>query len=334
MEIRLWAAAYSNIEKRSIFHNNEEHSCLRRLSLPRATSLTPKPMSTSFAYHVVVHALEGHGGWTPTSRFAALVAHVNDGHLPYERHHAAGRARAIEGASEGQIERAVHEFLRADATPCVRVLLSLATPSVVVDGFNAYNASAGIAVKTSVSMPGGGDRAPVMVARREMRVDAADPVPCRVGTLTLFDGLMASAQRNARRGGQSRQPSLSSLAEMLGARGSAAEAALVFEAEGTMPVAELARKLGCHQRSLERKLKEEGLTAEALRQAVRMVRATDRLVSSDSLTTIAMEEGFSDLSHMTRSFKLSAGLPPSALRGLLLADKEAIRLSRAAAKPA
>lgn len=57
-----------------------------------------------------------------------------------------------------------------------------------------------------------------------------------------------------------------------------------------MPIAELARKLGCHQRSLERKLKAEGLTAESLRQAVRMIRATDRLGSSDSLTTIAIEE--------------------------------------------
>lgn len=291
-------------------------------------------MSKSFAYHVVVHALEGRGGWTPSSRFASLVTHVNDGHLPYERHHAAGRARAIEGASEGQIESAVHDFLSADATPCVRVLMRLATPSVVVDGFNAYNASAGIAVKTSVSMPSGSGRVPVIIARREMRVEAPDPAPCRVGTLTLFDGLIASAERNAKRGGQSSRPRLSSLAEILGARGAAADAALIFEAEGPMSVVELARRLGCHQRSLERKLKEEGLTAEALRQAVRMVRATDRLGSSDSLTTIAIEEGFSDLSHMTRSFKTSAGLPPSALRGLLLADNEAIRLSLAAAKPA
>lgn len=81
------------------------------------------------------------------------------------------------------------------------------------------------------------------------------------------------------------------------------------------------------QRSLERKLRAEGLTAEALRQAVRMVRATDRLGSDDSLTTIAIEEGFSDLSHMTRSFKTSAGMQPSLLRRLLLADAEAIRAS-------
>ena len=107
----------------------------------------------------------------------------------------------------------------------------------------------------------------------------------------LSDGLLAAVERNARIGAPARQPSLSAMADMLGARGSAAAAScLAFEAEGVMPIAELARKLGCHQRSLERKLKAEGLTAESLRQAVRMIRATDRLGSSDSLTTIAIEE--------------------------------------------
>ncbi len=288
-------------------------------------------MSQSLAYHVVVHALEGRSGWTPSSRFAAAVTHVNDGHLPYERHHAAGRARGLEGATEGQIERAVREFLLCDVTPGARVILGLSTPAVVVEGFNAYNASSGVAVRTNVSMPSSGGRIPMVVARREMRVDAADPHACRLGTLAMFDGLIVAVERNAKLGEPATRPSLSALAETLGARRSAAaDAALVFETEGAMPVAELARRLGCHQRSLERKLKKEGLTAEALRQAVRMIRATDRLGSVDSLTTIAIEEGFSDLSHMTRSFKAAAGIPPSMLRKLLWADNDARRASHQA----
>lgn len=283
-------------------------------------------MNQSLAYHVVVHALEGRSGWTPASRFAAAVAHVNDGHLPYERHHAAGRARAAEGATEGQIESAVREFLLADLTPGARVILGMSTPAVVVEGFNAYHASSGVAVRTNVSMPSGGGRVPTVVARREMRVDAADPHACRLGTLAMFDGLLAAVERNARMAAPPIRPSLSALAETFGARRSAAaDAALVFETEGAMPVAELARRLGCHQRSLERRLRAEGLTAEALRQAVRMIRATDRLGSTDSLTTIAIEEGYSDLSHMTRSFKTSAGMQPSLLRRLLLADSLARR---------
>lgn len=287
-------------------------------------------MNQSLAYHVVVHSLEGRGGWTPASRFASAVAHVNNGHLPYARHHAAGRARAIEGSTDGQIERAVREFLLVDVTPGVRVILGLSTPAVVVAGFNAYNASAGIAVRTNVALRASGESGPV-VARREMRVEAEDPHACRVGTLAMFEGLISAVELNARMGIPARRPTLSALADMLGARGSAsAEAALIFETEGAMPIAELARRLGCHQRSLERKLRAEGQSADALRQAVRMMRATDRLGSADSLTTIAIEEGFSDLSHMTRSFKTAAGLQPSLLRKLLWADSEALSKSKAA----
>lgn len=280
-------------------------------------------MSQFLAYHVVVHALEGRAGWTPMSRFAAAVAHVINGHLPYERYNAAGQARAAEGMTEGQIEGAIREFLLTDLSLGVRTTSMLSSPEVVVAAYNAYNASANIAVRTSVSMPSDGERAPVVVAQRRMLVEAADPDPCRVGTLAMFDGLLSFVGRNAKLSEPPRA-SLGTVAELLGVRGSAAaEAAWIFEREGSLPIAQLASKLGCHQRSLERKLKAEGLTAEALRQAVRMLRAADRLGSDESLTTIAVEEGFSDLSHMTRSFKNSSGMQPSSLRKLLWADASA-----------
>lgn len=283
-------------------------------------------MSQLLAYHVVVHALEGRGGWTPMSRFASAVAHVNNGHLPYERHNAAGLRRAREGATAGQIESAVRDFLASDLAPGVRVIGTLFSAAAVVEGFNEYNASSGIAVRTNVAMQAGEGRPPVVVARREMRVEAADPELCRVGTLALFDAMVLSAGRNARAGERPPGQTLSGLARELGLDGSAAcEAAQVFESEGTMPVPELARLLGCHRRSLERKLKSEGLTAEALRSAARIGRACDRLGSEDSLTTIAIGEGFSDLSHMTRSFQTSAGMTPSSLRKILRADEEASR---------
>ena len=273
----------------------------------------------SLAYHVVVHALEGRAGWTPISRFVSTVVHIIDGHLPYHRYNAAGRARASEGMTEGQIESSIREFLFTDLAPGVGTISRLTTPAAVIAGFNAYNASAGIAVRTNVSMPSEGESAPV-VAQRKMLVRAPDPGPCRAGTLAMFDGLLSFVGRNAKLAAPPRAD-LGTVAELLGVRGSAAaEAAWIFEREGSMPVPELARKLGCHQRSLERKLRAEGLTAEALRQAARMLRAADRLGSDDSLTTIAVETGFSDLSHMTRSFKISAGMQPSALRKLLWDD--------------
>lgn len=175
----------------------------------------------SLAYHVVVHALEGRAGWTPMSRFAATVAHIIDGHLPYQRYNAAGRARAAERVTEGQIESSVREFLLTDLAPGVGTINRLMTPAVVVAGFNAYNASAGIAVRTSVSMPSEGERAPVLVAQRRILVQAADPGPCRAGTLAMFDGLLSFVGRNAKLTEPPRAD-LGTIAELLGVRGSAA----------------------------------------------------------------------------------------------------------------
>lgn len=286
-------------------------------------------MDQPLAYHVVVHALEGGSHWTPTSRFASIVARANNGHLPYQRHHSAGLRRASAGSTEAQIERAVVEFLAIDATPCIQVLKNLHDPSVMVAGFNAYNASAKIAVRTSMSISASDGRSPLVSARRDMRVDAVDPIPCRDATMALFHSMLASCSPREPQSRVRQFKSLTHFAEMVGSSGAAVDAAQVFEREGGMPVSDLAKALGCHQRTLERRLKEEGITAEAIRQAARLLRATELLASTASLTEIAIAEGYADLAHMSRSFQTAAGLSPKALRQLLRADDELVQMRRA-----
>ncbi len=277
----------------------------------------------SLAYHVVVHALEGRAGWTPATRFAATISHLINGHLPYQRYHAAGCARAAQGITEGQIEHAIRDFLVTDLSAGSATMSRLRCPAVLLAGFNAYNASAGIAVRTNLTLPANGASAPLVVRRRRDAL-AADPAPCRAGTLALFADMLALVECNGR-GMAPPVKSVSGVAALLGVRSSAAaEVAWIFEREGPMSIADLARALGCHQRTLERKLKAEGVAADTLRQAVRLARASQRLGSADTLTTIAVEEGFSDLAHMTRSFKASAGMQPSMLSALVRADAAAI----------
>jgi len=64
-------------------------------------------------------------------------------------------------------------------------------------------------------------------------------------------------------------------------------------------------------------LKKEGTTAEGIRMATRILRAHQRFTGTESLTTIAHDVGFSDLAHMTRSFKASCGMTPTLLRQVL-----------------
>jgi AraC-like DNA-binding protein len=275
-------------------------------------------VSNNLAYHVVVNALEARSDWTPLARFASTVTHVVNGHLPYHRYHAAGRARQQEGTGEGVIERMVRDWLATDLTPAVQIVRSLNQSTKVTRVFNAYNASAGLAVRTTVASlgPHSADDSQSVI-KRDLLAIAEDPAPCRIGTFMMLDSMISTIQHNEREHLAPKILSLVDIACYLGVADSpAGEVALVFEREGNIPVADVARKLGCHQRTLERRLREEGITAESLRMATRLIRATSRLRSTDSLTTIALDEGFSDQAHMSRAFRASCGMSPSLLRSV------------------
>ena len=290
-------------------------------------------MPNSLAYHVVVNALEGKAGWKPMSRFVSAVSHVISGHLPYQRYHAAGRARTAEGAGAGVVERMVNDFLATDINPGYLLLSSFQREADVLVAFNAYNQSAKLGVQTSLGSSGyarrlnSGSRNSSHNANANANANGADgslmahgddPDSCRQGTLAIVETMMATTRRNAQLPSGAERRSLTTTAKILGVEASAVgEVALVFESEGHIPIASVARKLGCHQRTLERRLRESSITAEALRQASRLVRASHRLSSLDSLTMIAFDEGFSDLAHMTRAFQTASGMPPSLIRKLM-----------------
>lgn len=294
-------------------------------------------MPNSLVYHVVVNALEGKAGWTPMSRFVSAVSHAISGHLPYQRYHSAGRAITAEGAGAGVVERMVNDFLATDVNPGYLLLSSFQREADVLIAFNAYNQSANLGVQTSLGANGYARR-PSSASRNspangndhgngngngnggKNRADGMlmagrdDPDSCRQGTLAIVETMMATTRRNAQSSSGAGKLSLTTTAKILGVEASAAgEVALVFESEGHIPIASVARKLGCHQRTLERRLRASNITAEALRQASRLVRASHRLSSLDSLTMIAFDEGFSDLAHMTRAFQTASGMPPSCL---------------------
>lgn len=286
-------------------------------------------MPNSLAYHVVVNALEGKAGWTPMSRFVSAVSHAISGHLPYRRYHAAGRARTAEGAGAGVVERMVNDFLATDINPGYLLLSSFQREADVLVAFNAYNQSAKLGVQTSLGSSGyarrlnsgsrnGSHNANGNGADGSLMAHGDDPDSCRQGTLAIVETMMATTRRNAQLPSGAERRSLTTTAKILGVEASAAgEVALVFESEGHLPIASVARKLGCHQRTLERRLRESNITAEALRQASRLIRASHRLASLDSLTMIAFDEGFSDLAHMTRAFQTASGMPPSLIRKLM-----------------
>jgi AraC-like DNA-binding protein len=283
-------------------------------SLIQAKLACTPTMTSRLAYHVVVHALEARAGWTPVRRFAAAVAHSLNGHLPYTRYLSAGVQGQRRQASESTVQRWVEDWLATDVNPVIQTMGQLMLPANTAWALNAYTRSAQVGVRTTIALPDAATQR-LQVRRELLASNTNDPALCRAGVVSTMETLLAHTLHHAQRGTRADFRPLSGLASLLGVEQlAAAQLAAVFEAQGPLPIPLAARQLGCHQRTLERRLREEGLTAEAVRQTVRLLAAAQALRGPRSLTEIAHHCGFADLSHMSRAFGVACGMAPSLLR--------------------
>lgn len=275
-------------------------------------------MSGALAYHAVVHALEAKGGWTPARRFAASVSHALGGHLPYQRHYAAGLACAHRHMGEDLIEHAVNEQFALDLNPMAVAGEAVTSPSRWIAGFNDYNKTVTLGVRTiarpaTVAMP-----VRQVASERQAVAVQNDLTTCRHATHALLRLVLQRAWDNSRSRGVPSLRRPSQVARLLGLEHSVmGEACLALETLGHIAIPDLAKELGCHQRTLERRLREDGLTAEMLRQTTRFLRALEGIRAGDSLAEVAVEAGYSDQAHMTRAFRASCGMSPSFFKKLL-----------------
>jgi AraC-like DNA-binding protein len=94
---------------------------------------------------------------------------------------------------------------------------------------------------------------------------------------------------------------------------------LLRDAPTPLSFSGLARDVGYSTVHLTRAFRETtGVTMSEFRQRIRMSRVLDQLeAGADDLATVAIENGFSDHSHMTRAMAARLDLPPSRVRNLL-----------------
>ncbi len=87
---------------------------------------------------------------------------------------------------------------------------------------------------------------------------------------------------------------------------------------GTTGIRQAARAFGRSPRSFQRELADLGLTYADIRDAARCSAAKRLLAqTTSSITDIALEIGYSELSAFSRSFKRQVGLGPSRYRAAL-----------------
>jgi AraC-like DNA-binding protein len=279
--------------------------------------MTKANLSGRLVYHTGVNALEGNAGWTPQKRFTNAVMRCISGHMPYERYVEAGRVLKKAKPGEGYIERVFRDWTATDINPGCQMLFSFSKVSQVLDLYNKYNLLVDLGVKTSAAYVESEKRTPPVSFRRLSNVPEDSEI-CRFATFTGMSIIADTVARNEREKLGRPIRNLSEISGDLGVVGSVGDdVARVFETEGALPISLVALKIGCHQRTLERELRKNELTAESIRMAVRLIEATKLLRGSNSLADIAAEVGFSDQAHMSRAFRLSTGMPPNIFRSVL-----------------
>ena len=86
-------------------------------------------------------------------------------------------------------------------------------------------------------------------------------------------------------------------------------------AQGTATLEHIAAEIGMEQRTLQRRLKEEGTSFQALLDEIRLSRAKYYLEKTRlSITDIALEIGYAEASVFVRAFKRLTGLSPNRYR--------------------
>jgi AraC-like DNA-binding protein len=94
-------------------------------------------------------------------------------------------------------------------------------------------------------------------------------------------------------------------------------------------VPEIARNLGVGERTLRRRLADEGTSVRTLRNAVQLDCAADLLASSDaSMSEIALACGFADASAFGRAWRRSRNQPPSHSRAMAADSARSAQESR------
>ena len=256
--------------------------------------------------------------------FSAAVGHALNGFVPTNHFHHAGRQTGEKRYSESAMAKAVTDELRIDLNPFLKCMVHATTRYNALLVHQSLNQLADLPVRTEVGFDG---RGTLTFRSRTASSSGYDPTACRdahlMGMHIILSSIaepgtqtVADSEIPAWGGRRLRPPTcVSELAALLGLVSSvASDAALVFEADADVKVQNMARHLGCHSRTLQREFKASGLTAETLKRACMLSRATALLSTAMTLTDIAHEAGYADHAHMTRAFVTSCALPPSILR--------------------
>lgn len=273
----------------------------------------------SVAYHSTVLAMEDRPAQNSLQRFVQSLRFAHVGHVPYERHVLACLHAQSKGLTEGGLLHKVRESLSWDINPLVQTASQCTNARGFVEAFNLYNLQSNLGWKTKLGFMNDQDleiQRERVVERSASTIERVELTIAKDCTAACAEVLLSDVRKRAE--GVETDLIASSVSALINRFGLSdtpfGEATLFFEAEPDGKVTDLAKKLGCSDRTLNRFFESHGVRPTELKQVIMLNTATRLLSLPMTLTEIAVLSGYFDLAHFTRSFTRSVGVTPSALR--------------------
>jgi AraC-like DNA-binding protein len=267
------------------------------------------------SYHLGMRSLLMARRAMPAHRFSDCVRHTLQGDIP-----TATMGAEMSLSSHHQSSLASHserfaELMAVDINPVGQVFRLARSQTAHQRSWDAYNGSGNVVAPVFFEHLQGDISAAAAAQAPVSGHDKSAHIKARKlheGLLnsykTGFDRRLRSNQTPASWAGQLKEMRVSVLARILGAGGLILELCEFFETFPHAKVQEAGIRLGVHPRTLERRMRDLGITAVMLKRACMLASATSDLLSSDRpLDEIARRHGYADGAHLSKAVSLATG---------------------------
>lgn len=267
------------------------------------------------SYHLGMRSLLMARRAMPSHRFSDSVQHTLRGDIPTAAMGEEMGLSAHQQLSHGSLSERFAELMAVDINPVGQVFRLARNKTAYQRSWDAYNRSGNVvapvlfddlqgdigATAAGPSPLGGHNRSAQLRARK-----------LHEGLLnsykTSFDRRLQSNQATSSWVGQLKEMRVGVLARILGAGPLILELCEFFETFPHARVQEACIRIGVHPRTLERRMRELGITAVMLKRACMLASATSDLLSSERpLDEIARRHGYVDGAHLSKAVSVATG---------------------------
>jgi|GEM_PF-1810237 len=267
------------------------------------------------SYHLAMRSLLVARRAMPANCFSDSVRYTLMGDIPAAQMSDAMSLTTHQHISSASLSERLAELMAVDINPVGQVFRLARSETAYQRSWDAYNRSGNVVAPVFFEHLQGDLSAATLAHPPQRGHDRSAQVKARRlhegllhGYKTSFDMRLKSNQARTSWAGQVAEMRVSVLARIMGVGQLVLELCEFFETFPHAKVQEACIRIGVHPRTLERRLRDLGITAVMLKRACMLASATSQILSTDRpMDDIARRHGYVDGAHLSKAVSMATG---------------------------